>query len=72
MTRSMARMAIAALRPGGKGSIYGSRAAILWGALLPGRPGAGSSGNQEDKRVVGGASPACFRLKRGHTCSSHD
>jgi hypothetical protein len=71
MSRSTARMAIAALRSGAKGSFFGIRAASPRGALLPGRPGAGSSGNQVQQRAVGGASPACFRREDGHACSSH-
>jgi len=54
MSRSAARMAVAALRSGATGAVFGSRAASPRGALLPGRTGAGSPGNQQETRAVGG------------------
>jgi hypothetical protein len=70
MSPSTPRMAIAALRHSAKSLFSGSKVASPLGALVPGRPGAGSAGNQEKKRAVGGASPACFRREDGHACSS--
>jgi hypothetical protein len=65
MSRSRATMAIA-------GSVFGGRAAAIpRGALLPGWLGAGSSGNQEKKPPVGGASPAFFRREAGHCLLLH-
>jgi len=62
MSRCKATM-IAALRAGSKGPVFVSWAAASpLGALLSGRPGAGSPGNQEKKpAAVGGASPALVR-----------
>eukprot|EP00290_Baffinella_frigidus_P002123 CAMPEP_0180183704 /NCGR_PEP_ID=MMETSP0986-20121125/41400_1 /TAXON_ID=697907 /ORGANISM="non described non described, Strain CCMP2293" /LENGTH=176 /DNA_ID=CAMNT_0022137275 /DNA_START=66 /DNA_END=592 /DNA_ORIENTATION=- len=60
----MSRPWVAALRSGATGAVFGSRAASPRGALLPGRTGAGSPGNQQETRAVGGEHcsglrPAC-------------
>ncbi|KAJ1496409.1 hypothetical protein T484DRAFT_1923434 [Baffinella frigidus] len=60
-----ARMAVAALSSISRGAVFGSRAAIPRGALLPGRPRGGSSGYQGKKPAVAGGEhcsglrPAC-------------